>query len=204
VVDDHPLYREGVVAAVKRRPDLDLVGQCSDGRSAVEEIKRLEPDVVVLDLKLPELDGTAVLRVLERERVRARVVFLSAYTDGALVHTAVASGAAGYLSKEASAEEICDAIAAAGRGETVLAPEVQAGIARELRLRRRDDRPALSSREQQILELIARGRSAPQIAGDLFVSTPTVKTHLQHLYDKLGVSDRAAAVAEAMRRGLLE
>jgi two-component system nitrate/nitrite response regulator NarL len=204
VADDHPLYREGVVRAIKERPDLELVGECDDGRAALDDIKRLEPDVAVLDVKMPGLDGTGVLNAVEREGLATRVVFLSAYLDGAFVYSAVAGGAAGYLSKEADRQEICDAIAAVARGETILAAEAQSGIAREVRLRRQEDRPALTAREREILELTAKGRSAPQIAGELFLSTATVKTHLQHLYEKLGVSDRAAAVAEAMRRGLLE
>jgi two-component system, NarL family, nitrate/nitrite response regulator NarL len=204
VADDHPLYREGVVRAIKDRPDLELVAECDDGRSALDEIKRLKPDVAVLDVKMPSLDGTAVLNAVERDGLATRVVFLSAYVDGAVVYSAIAGGAAAYLSKEADRRQICDAIAAVARGETILAPEAQAGIAREVRLRREEDRPALTAREQEILELTAAGRSAPQIAGELFLSTATVKTHLQHLYEKLGVSDRAAAVAEAMRRGLLE
>jgi two-component system nitrate/nitrite response regulator NarL len=204
VADDHPLYREGVVRAIKERADLELVAECDDGRKALDEIARLRPDVAVLDVKMPELDGTAVLNAVERDGIGTRVVFLSAYLEGAVVYAAVSGGAAAYLSKESDRQEICDSIAAVARGETILAPEAQAGIAREVRLRREDDRPALTSREREILELTARGRSAPQIAGQLFLSTATVKTHLQHLYEKLGVSDRAAAVAEAMRRGLLE
>jgi two-component system nitrate/nitrite response regulator NarL len=204
VADDHPLYRDGVVRAIRERPDLELVGECDDGRAALDQIRKLEPDVALLDVKMPLLDGTAVLNAVDREKLPTRVAFLSAYLDAAVVYTAVAGGAAAYLSKEADRQEICDAIAAVARGETIFAPQVQAGIAQEMRMRREDDRPALSGREQEVLELTARGRSAPQIAEQLFLSTATVKTHLQRLYDKLGVSDRAAAVAEAMRRGLLE
>jgi two-component system nitrate/nitrite response regulator NarL len=204
VADDHPLYREGVVRAIKERPDLELVCECDDGRAALEEIRRLEPDVALLDVKMPELDGTAVLNAVDREKLPTRIAFLSAYLDAPVVYTAVAGGAAAYLSKEADRQEICDAIAAVARGQTVFAAEAQAGIAQEVRMRREDGRPALSAREQEVLALTAKGRSAPQIAEQLYLSTATVKTHLQRLYEKLGVSDRAAAVAEAMRRGLLE
>jgi two-component system nitrate/nitrite response regulator NarL len=204
VADDHPLYRDGVVRAIKERPDLELVAECDDGRAALEQIRELEPDVALLDVKMPELDGIAVVRAVTRDELPTRIVFLSAYLDAAVVYTAVAGGAAAYLSKEADRQEICEAIAAVARGQTIFAPQVQAGIAQEMRMRREDDRPALSSREREVLELTAKGRSAPQIAEQLYLSTATVKTHLQRLYDKLGVSDRAAAVAEAMRRGLLE
>ena len=204
VADDHPLYRDGVVRAIKERPDLELVAECDDGRAALEQIRALEPDVALLDVKMPLLDGTAVLNAVDREKLPTRIAFLSAYLDAAVVYMAVAGGAAAYLSKEADRQEICEAIAAVARGQTIFAPQVQAGIAQEMRMRHDDDRPALSSREREVLELTAKGRSAPQIAEQLYLSTATVKTHLQRLYDKLGVSDRAAAVAEAMRRGLLE
>jgi two-component system, NarL family, nitrate/nitrite response regulator NarL len=204
VADDHPLVREGLVRAIGDQPALEVVGSAGNGREALEAIRRLEPDVALLDVKMPELDGTAVLNAVDREKLPTRIAFLSAYLDAPVVYTAVAGGAAAYLSKEADRQEICDAIAAVARGQTIFASEAQAGIAQEVRMRREDDRPALSRREQEVLELTAKGRSAPQIAEQLYLSTATVKTHLQRLYEKLGVSDRAAAVAEAMRRGLLE
>lgn len=204
VADDHPLYREGVVRAIRERPELELVAECGDGREALDEIRRLEPDVAVLDVKLPGLDGQQVLSALTRDGVSTRVVFLSAYLDSEIVYAAVAGGAAAYLSKETTRAAICEAVAAAARGETQLSPEIQAGIAREIRLRKGDDRPVLTPREREVLVLVSNGCSAPEIAERLFLSPATVKTHLQHLYEKLEVSDRAAAVAEAMRRGLLE
>jgi two-component system, NarL family, nitrate/nitrite response regulator NarL len=204
VADDHPLYREGMVRAIKEHPDLELVAECGDGRVALEEVRRLRPEVAVLDVKMPGLDGTGVLNAVTRDGLGTRVAFLSAYLDGPLVYSAIVGGAAAYLSKGASRREICDAIAAVARGETVLAAEAQAGIAHEVRLRRGDDRPALTEREREILALTSQGHSAPEIAQRLYLSTATVKTHLHHLYEKLGVSDRAAAVAKAMRQGLLE
>jgi two-component system nitrate/nitrite response regulator NarL len=204
VADDHPLYREGVVRAIKERPDLELVGEAAEGRETLELLKQLRPDVAVLDVKMPGLDGTDVLSAISRDGLATRVVFLSAYLDSAVVYGAVQAGAAAYLSKESSRHTICEAIAAVARGATVLSPEIQAGIADEIRLRATDDRPVLTPREREILVLTAEGRSAPDIAKQLYLSSATVKTHLQHLYEKLGVSDRAAAVAEAMRRGLLE
>jgi two-component system nitrate/nitrite response regulator NarL len=204
VADDHPLYREGVVGALRERPDFDLVGEASDGRRALEDIRRLRPDVALLDFKLPGLDGARVLNALRRDQVATRIMFLSAYVDSAIVYRAVAAGASAYLSKDAGRQAICDAVAAVARGESVLAPEIQAGIVQEIRLREHDDRPALTPREREILLLTADGCNAPEIGRRLYLSPTTVKTHLQHLYEKLGVSDRAAAVAEAMRRGLLE
>jgi two-component system nitrate/nitrite response regulator NarL len=204
VADDHPMYREGLVRAIKERPDLELVGECADGRTALPEIRRLTPDVAVLDVRMPGLTGTEVLNAIARERIATRVVFLSAHVESELVYRAVALGAAAYLSKEADRATIFDAVAAVARGQTVLSPEIQSGLAAQIQLRETESRPVLSPREQEVLRLIAEGGSAPEIARRLHLSPSTVKTHLQSLYEKLGVSDRAAAVAAAMRAGLLE
>ena len=204
VADDHPLFREAVVRAVRDRPDFELIHEAVDGRDALDAIRRLQPDVAVLDIKMPELDGLKVLNAVRRDELATRVILLSAFVDGSTAFEAVAGGAAAFLSKDADRRRITDTIAAVSRGETVLGPEVQAGLADEIRVRGVKDRPALSAREREILAHIAEGRSAPEIAKLLFLSPATVKSHLGALYEKLGVSDRAAAVAEAMRRGLLE
>jgi two-component system nitrate/nitrite response regulator NarL len=189
---------------VADRPQLELVGSAGNGREALDAIRELRPDVALLDVKMPELDGMAVVRAVSRDELPTRVVFLSAYVDSAVAYRALAEGAVGFLSKEASSEAVCDAITAAARGETVLSPEVQSGIADEIRLRSAPERLSLSARESEVLALIAEGLSAPDIGKRLHLSPATVKGHLQSLYEKLGVSERAAAVAEAMRRGLLE
>jgi len=204
VAEDHPLFREAIIRAIKERPELELVGEAPDGRTALEEIRRLRPQVAVLDWKMPGLDGLQVLRAVDRDALPTRIVLLSAFLDGSLAYQAVAAGAAAYLTKDADRRRIQETVLAVSRGETVLAPEIQAGIATEIRQRGRPDGPALSQREREILGHIAQGRSAPDIAKLLFLSPATVKGHLQNLYEKLGVNDRAAAVAEAMRRGLLE
>jgi two-component system nitrate/nitrite response regulator NarL len=204
VAEDHPLFRDAIVRAVKERPDFELVAEVADGRKALAEIRRLQPDVAVIDLKMPKLDGLQVLNALRRDGLSTRVVLLSAFLEGSVAFEAVAAGAAAYISKDAERERICDTIAAVARGETVLAAEIQAGVADEIRQRYRPERPQLSKREQEVLVHVAEGRSAPEIADLLYLSPTTVKGHLQSLYEKLGVSDRAAAVAEAMRRGLIE
>jgi two-component system, NarL family, nitrate/nitrite response regulator NarL len=204
VADDHPLFREAVVRAVKERPDFELVGEAADGHAALALIQEKAPDVAVLDVKMPELDGLGVLNAASRDGLGTRVVLLTAFMDGATAFRAVASGAHGYLAKEADRSRITEAIAAVHRGETVLAPEVQSGLAEEIRMRGARERPALSEREREVLTGLAQGRSVPQIAQALYLSPATVKSHLQTLYEKLGVSERAAAVAEGMRRGLIE
>jgi two-component system nitrate/nitrite response regulator NarL len=160
--------------------------------------------VALIARTLRGLSGDQVLNAVARDGLRTRVVIIAARPDSREVYAALAEGAAGYLTKEADARELCDAITAVARGRTVLAPELQAGVAGEIRLRAPHDRPVMSARERETLTLIAEGLSAPQIGRTLHLSTATVKTHLQHIYEKLGVSERAAAVAEAMRRGLLE
>ena len=204
VADDHPVFREGLVRVLRSQPQFDVIGEASDGREALERIRELAPEVAVLDLKRPGLDGVEVARSLHRDRRPTRVVLLSAHAPPEVVYNAIAAGASAFLPKEARPEEICDAVAAVGRGETRLTSDVQAELVRQIQLREATHGPGLSNREREVLSMIAEGMSAPEIAASLHLSPATVKTHLQTLYDKLGVSDRAAAVAQAMRRGLLE
>jgi two-component system, NarL family, nitrate/nitrite response regulator NarL len=202
--DSHPLYREALTRAIKERPELELVGQAGDGRAALAAIGSERPDVAVIDRALGGLNGEQILNAVGRDGLPTRVVMLAAEPEPQLVYAAIANGVAGYLTKDADARELCDTITAVARGLVVVAPELQNGIAGEIRLRAADERPFLSDREREILRLVAEGLGAPQIGRELCLATPTVKTHLHHVYEKLGVAERAAAVAEAMRRGLLE
>jgi two-component system, NarL family, nitrate/nitrite response regulator NarL len=205
VADDHPLFRDGIVRAVRERPALQLVGEASDGREALRRISELRPDVAVLDLKLPELDGLQVVKALRRDGVASRVLMLSAFTEGPVVHELLSAGAAGYLSKSVERTQVCDAIEILARGGTMLDSSLQDGLLAAIQAQgAKAQRPWLTDRESEILILIAEGLSAPGIGARLHLAPGTVKTHLSHLYEKLGVSDRAACVAEAMRRGLLE
>jgi two-component system nitrate/nitrite response regulator NarL len=204
VADDHPVFREAVGRAIQSRPEFKLAGQAGDGREALTEIRELTPAVALLDNQLPSLAGVEILRAVRRDAVPTRVIILSADDSGPLVYEAVQLGAAGFLTKVATLTEICDAVAAVARGGTVLAPEVQSGLVGQVQAQRQNDSPVLSEREAEVLRLIADGLSAPEIGARLFISASTVKTHIRKVFEKLGVSDRAAAVAEAMRRGLLE
>lgn len=204
VADDHPLFREAIAGIIEGRPHLELVSAAADGRQALEEIRRLTPDVAVLDLRMPGLDGAAVLNAMVRDGLSTKVLFLATATESSVVYDLVAAGAGGYLDKGAQGEWICDAIVAVARGETVLSDAVQDGVLQQIRIRDRKTGKDLTPRELEVLRLIAQGLSAPQVAKRLYVESSTVKSHLQNLYEKLGVSERAAAVAEGMRRGLLE
>lgn len=204
VADDHPVFREGVVRALEANPGTEVVGEAADGRTALDEIAAKLPDVALLDYKLPQFDGIAIIRAITRDRLPTRALLLSAHNESSLVYEALQAGAAGYLPKEASREEIVEAVVAIARGEPVLPPTVAAGLVGEIRLRSSLNAPALTDREREILVMIADGKSFPEIAATLFLSVTTVKTHVQHVYEKLGVSDRAAAVAEALRKHLIE
>lgn len=204
VVDDHPVYREGVVRALVSSGRVEVLAEAANGREALDRVEALQPDVLLLDHNLPELNGLAVVNAIVRDALTTRVLFLSAHTESSVVYAALEAGAAGFLSKEARRDEIVDAVLACAAGRNVIPADVAAGLASEIRMRSRNDAPILTPREREILTLIAAGRSLPDIAGQLVLGVTTVKTHAQHLYGKLGVSDRAAAVAEAMRRGLLE
>jgi two-component system nitrate/nitrite response regulator NarL len=204
VAEDHPVFRDAVGRAVSAHPRFELAGSSGDGREALDQIRELKPAVALLDQRLPSMTGVDILRAMQRDGDATHVVMLTADSSSAFVYDALKLGASGFLTKAATMDAICDAVVAAARGATVLAPEVQSGLASELRSRELRQTIVLSDREGQVLALIADGMSAPSIAKRLFISPSTVKTHVQNLFEKLGVSDRAAAVAEAMRRGLLE
>jgi two-component system, NarL family, nitrate/nitrite response regulator NarL len=201
--DDHPLYRAALENAISSSPQLKLLEVAADGEQALEAIRRHSPDVAALDVRMPGLDGQEVAREVRELHLGTRVLFISEYHDGELVLESLSAGGAGYLCKTATAEEICSAIAAIADGECVLPAEVGNGLASAISEHQRAT-VRLSERERTVLQLIAEGNTARNIAGLLHLAVPTVKTHIQNLYAKLGGSDRGAAVAEAMRRGLVE
>ena len=204
IADDHPVYRQGLERVINERPDLELVAVCEGGRDALERISVTEPDVAVIDVRMPGLDGLKIVAAVKREGLRTRVILLTGFEDSGAAYKALAMGAAGYVSKTSDTVELCDSIVATARGETVIAPQFAAGIATEIQLRETNDRPALTKREGEVLRLLAQGGTAQKMGDELHLSEATIKTHLHNLYEKLGVSDRAAAVATAMRWGLLE
>ncbi len=204
VADDHPFFRDGVARGLVHSGRIEVVAEAADGREALAAIRRDDPDVALVDYEMPDVDGLGVVRAAVRDGLRTRVLLLSAHTDSSVVYQALQEGAAGYLAKDAKRAEIVEAVLAVARGRTVVPAELAAGLAGEIRIRAKDQGPVLSERERQVLQAFARGLSVPQVAGELFIGVSTVKTHTQRLYEKLGVSDRAAAVAEGMRRGLVE
>jgi two-component system, NarL family, nitrate/nitrite response regulator NarL len=204
LADDHPLFLRSIAGAVEERPSLELVGQASDGRQALEEIRRLLPDVAIVDVRMGAMTGPEIVAATTSEGLATRILILSAYLEDDLIYETLAAGAAGYLSKELDREEIMDAVATVAGGQAVVSAAVQTALVRELQRRGPLVRPRLSARELDILSFVAEGKSTPEIAAALHLSAATVKTHLQKIYDRLGVSDRTSAVVVALRRGLLD
>ncbi|RTL63944.1 MAG: response regulator transcription factor [Pseudonocardiaceae bacterium] len=204
VADDHPFFRDGVARGLTTSGRVEVVAEADDGREALAAIREHSPDVALVDYEMPDIDGLGIVRAAVRDGLPTRVLILSAHTESAVVFQALQEGAAGYLAKDSKRAEIVEAVLDVAKGKTVVPPELAAGLAGEIRMRAQTTGPALSEREREVLQAFARGLSVPQVAGELFIGVSTVKTHVQRLYEKLGVSDRAAAVAEGMRRGLVE
>lgn len=204
VVDDHPFYRDGISRGLAQSGRIVVVGEAGDGREGLQLIREEDPDVAVVDVQMPVMNGTELVQAVVRDKLRTRTLLLSAVTDSAVVFQALQDGASGYLAKDTSRLDIVAAVIDVAHGKTVLPAELAAGLVDQIRIRADVRGPVLSERETQVLQGFARGLSIPQLAQELFIGSSTVKTHTQRLYEKLGVSDRAAAVAEGMRRGLLD
>jgi DNA-binding NarL/FixJ family response regulator len=200
LADDHPVVRSGLAALLEVEPDLEVAGEAGDGEEAVSLAMVLRPDVVLMDLRMPRLDGAAATARIVAEVPGTRVLVLTTYDTDADIVRAVEAGATGYLLKDTPRRELADAVRAAARGETVLAPPVAA----KLVTRMRSPAPeALTPRELQVLAGVARGLTNADIGRELFIGESTVKTHLLKIFAKLGVDDRTRAVTVALERGLL-
>ncbi|KMO70610.1 LuxR family two component transcriptional regulator [Mycobacterium sp. BK558] len=204
VGDDHPMFRDGVVRALQSSGSIDVVAEADDGPAALAAIREHRPQVALLDYRMPGMDGAAVAAAVTRDDLPTRVLLISAHDESAIVYRALQDGAAGFLPKESTRGELVNAVLDCAKGRDVIAPSLAAGLAGEIRRRAEPDAPVLSPREREVLVLIAKGSSIPAMAKELFLAPSTVKTHVQRLYEKLGVSDRGAVVAEAMRRKLLD
>ena len=204
VGDDHPMFREGVVRALLSSGSIDVIAEAGDGTEALAAIREHHPQVALLDYRMPGMNGAAVAAAVQRDALPTRVLLLSAHDEPAIVYKALQDGAAGFLTKESTRAELVAAVLDCAKGRDIVAPSLAAGLAGEIRRRVEPEGPVLSPREREVLTLIAAGSSIPTMARELFLAPSTVKTHVQRLYEKLGVSDRGAVVAEAMRRKLLD
>jgi DNA-binding NarL/FixJ family response regulator len=204
VVDDHPVVRDGLTGMFDPEPGFEVVGEAGDGAQAVRMADALRPDVILMDLRMPGTDGLAAIVELARRGIPARVLVLTTYDTDADVLPAIEAGATGYLLKDAPPAELVRGVRSAARGEAVLAPSVAARLISRVRSPAPPPVVApLSARELEVLELVAAGSTNREAAARLLLSEATVKSHLVNIYDKLGVGDRAAAVAEGFNRGLL-
>lgn len=201
VVDDHPVVRDGIRSMLAGVADFEVVAEADNGVSAVELTAALDPDVVVIDLRMPGGGGVDAIRAMRGRDLRAKVLVLTTYDTDSDTVAAIEAGATGYLLKDAPSGQLFDAVRATAAGESVLSPAVAARLLSHVRSPSRTAQ--LSAREREVLALVARGTSNKLIAKELFVSEATVKTHLTHVYEKLGVADRAAAVATAYDLGIL-
>ncbi|MCT9007283.1 response regulator [Streptomyces rhizosphaerihabitans] len=203
IVDDHPVVRDGLRGMFESAPGFTVVGEAVNGVEAVERAAALDPDVILMDLRMPGGGGVDAIAELSRRRVRARVLVLTTYDTDSDTLPAIEAGATGYLLKDAPRDELFTAVRAAAEGRTVLSPAVASRLVSAVRDSGAPGNEALSAREREVLALVAKGTSNREVARELFISEATVKTHLTHLYAKLGVKDRAAAVATAYERGIL-
>ncbi|MEV0611067.1 response regulator transcription factor [Polymorphospora rubra] len=200
IVDDHPIVRGGLRDTFADAEDIVVVGEAGDGAEGIERAKLLAADVVLMDLRMPVMDGVAATAALREQAPSARVLILTTFDSESDVLPAIEAGAIGYLLKDALPDELTRAVRAAARGESVLAPSVTQHLMGQVR---RPGAGTLTDREKQVLQLVANGNSNREAATALFIGEASIKTHLQHIYDKLGVRDRASAVAEGYRRRLL-
>lgn len=203
VADDHPIVRGGIVNLLDTADDLDVVGEASDGEEAVRLAIELAPDLVLMDLRMPKLDGAAATARILDAAPATKVLILTTYETDEHILGAIEAGASGYLLKAAPQDEILAGVRSVVTGETVLAPSIAAKLVSRVRAGAASAPPTLSPRELDVLRLVAVGRSNPEIARSLFIGEATVKTHLLHVFEKLSVSDRTRAVTRAMELGLL-
>jgi DNA-binding NarL/FixJ family response regulator len=200
IVDDHPVVRDGLRGILTSDPEFDVVGEAADGAEALAGARAAKPDVILMDLRMPGVGGVAAIRSLAEADIPARVLVLTTYDSDSDVVPALEAGATGYLLKDAPRDELVRAIRSAARGEAVLAPSVASRLVSQLRA---PEQATLSDRELEVLRLVAQGETNRGVAARLFISEATVKTHLLHIYTKLDVNDRAAAVGAAYERGLI-
>lgn len=200
LVDDHPVVRAGLVGLLSSQPDFEVVGEASNGLEALELLDKLRPDVVLMDLRMPQMDGVSAIRQIRAKFPKVQILVLTTYDTDSEIVRAVEAGATGYLLKDVPREELFRAVRLCAQGEAVLSPPIAARLLGRMRGPTEEN---LSMRELEVLSLVAKGFSNKEVARKLKISEATVKTHLLHAFAKLGVDDRTAAVTVALERGIL-
>ena len=203
LADDHAVVRHGLRFMLEQRPDIQIVGECGDGARALELVIELLPDVALLDLLMPTMDGVAATREIKRLVPSTQVIILTSYYDDEHIFNAIKAGAISYLLKDSSPQELVEAVRAASLGESKLHPMVAARMLRDLQQRQRSPLKDLTPRELEVLTCVARGRSNHEIAQELVISEPTVRTHLANILSKLHLADRTQAAIYALQQRLV-
>jgi DNA-binding NarL/FixJ family response regulator len=205
IADDHTVVRDGLAAVLSRRPDITVVGEASNGVEAVEKAQELRPDVILMDLRMPEMDGAEAMRRIRERDPEVRFLVLTTFDNDEYIFEAIQAGAKGYLLKDASREDLFRAVAAVYRGESLIQPAVASRVLdRFVELSQRTvPGETLSEREVEVLRLMARGAANKEIAAALFISESTVKTHIANIFQKLDVNDRTEAVTTALQKGII-
>ena len=200
LVDDHPVVRAGIEGILNSQPDIEVVGEASDGIEAICLNQTLQPDVILMDLQMPKMDGVTAIKAIHEQANPPHILVLTTYDTDADIAQAIQAGATGYLLKDTPREDFFAAVRQVAQGKSVLTPVVASRLMAHMRAPAEEQ---LSGREVEVLTLVSQGHSNKDIAKQLQISTATVKTHLIHIYGKLGVSDRTAAVTTALEKGIL-
>ncbi|MBM3153899.1 MAG: response regulator transcription factor [Chloroflexi bacterium] len=205
IADDHPYVREGLLSMLKRERDFVVVGEAENGTEAVSKAKELSPDVVLMDLRMPEMDGVEAMNQIREAKPDTKFVILTTYSDDDYIFRGIAAGARAYLLKDAPREDLFKAIRAVHLGESLIQPVVASKVLDRLTelSRRAPSGDELSERELEVLQLMAKGAANKEIGAALHISQSTVKTHISNIFQKLGVNDRTGAVTEALKRGII-
>ena len=206
IVDDHPVVREGIGAMLKREPDFKIVGEASNGVEAIEKARELSPDVTLMDLRMPEMDGVEAITRIKEEKPEVKFIILTTYSDDEYIFKGIAAGARAYLLKDAPRDELFKAIRAVYRGESLIQPVVASRVLDKLAelSKKNPSAETLSDREVEVLRLMAKGVSNSNIAEELSITQSTVKTHITSIFQKLNVTTRTEAVTTALRRGIIQ
>ncbi len=205
IADDHPVVREGLNAMLSREADFRVVGEAKDGAEAVNKVKELSPDVVLMDLRMPEMDGVEAMRQIRPANPEVKFIILTTYSDDDYIFSGIEAGARAYLLKDAPRDELFKAIRAVYRGESLIQPVVASKLLDRFSelSRRTPSGEELSGRELEVLCLMAKGSANKEISAELKIAESTVKTHITNIFQKLGVSDRTEAVTQAIKKGII-
>ena len=206
IVDDHPIVRQGLATVLEQDSDLSVVGQAANGVEAVAKARQLSPDIILMDLQMPEMDGVEAINSILAEKSEAGIIILTTYDTDDHIFRGIEAGARGYLLKDSPPEEVIRAIKTVNRGESLIEPRVATRLLERLGQLSRGPAPesTLSRREIEVLEVMATGAANKQIASDLNIGQSTVKTHIVRIFNKLGVNGRTEAVSEAIKKGIIK